>query len=75
MSRVEMDRVMNSRFQFEATEDMQSLLGTVTDDVLHDQVGNPLGPWNGKEEMVHFYEALSDDTEAGRRYSALSRIR
>ena len=42
MSRADMDGVMNNHFQFEAAEDMRSLLGTVTDDVLHDQVGNPL---------------------------------
>jgi len=58
-----MDGVMNNHFQFEATEDMHSLLGTVTDDVLHDQVGNPLGPRHGKAEMVQFYEALFEDTE------------
>jgi uncharacterized protein len=63
MSRADMDGVMNNHFQFEATEDMQSLLGTVTDDVLHDQVGNPLGPRHGKAEMVQFYEALFADTE------------
>lgn len=63
MTRAEMDQVMNSHFQFEATEDMHSLLGTVTDDILHDQVGNPLGPRNGKSEMTQFYEALFADTE------------
>lgn len=63
MSRADMDGVMNSHFQFEATEDMQSLLRTVTDDVLHDQVGNPVGPRHGKAEMVQFYEALFADTE------------
>ena len=63
MSREAMDRVMDDHFRYEATEDMEALLGTVTDDVLHDQVGNPFGPRHGKTEMAHFYEALFADTE------------
>lgn len=58
-----MGDVMNRHFEFEATEDMQSLLGTVTDDIVHDQVGNPLGARHGKAEMALFYEALFADTE------------
>jgi uncharacterized protein len=58
-----MDQVMDDHFRFEATEDMESLLGTVTDDVLHDQVGNPMGPRRGKAQMVGFYEVLFSDTE------------
>jgi uncharacterized protein len=44
MSREAMDKVMDDHFRFEVTEDIGALLGTVTDDVLHDQVGNPFGP-------------------------------
>ena len=58
-----MDRVMDDHFKYEATEDMQALLGTVTDDVLHDQVGNPMGARRGKAEMTGFYEVLFADTE------------
>jgi hypothetical protein len=58
-----MDHVMNSHFQFEASENMQALLGTVSDEILHDQVGNPLGPRRGKAQMREFYEALFADTE------------
>lgn len=47
-TRAAMDRVMDGHFKFEAAEDVESRLGTVTDDVLHDQVGNPMGPREGK---------------------------
>ena len=57
------DQVMDDHFRFEATEDMQALLGTVTEDILHDQVGNPMGARHGKQEMVGFYEVLFADTE------------
>ena len=62
-TRATMDQVMDDHFKFEAAEDMASLLGTVTDDVLHDQVGNPMGLRRGKDEMIGFYEVLFADTE------------
>jgi uncharacterized protein len=58
-----MDKVMDDHFRFEADEDIESLLGTVTDDILHDQVGNPLGPRRGKAQMAGFYKVLFADTE------------
>lgn len=63
MTRADMDVVMNNHFQHEAAEDMEALLGTVAENVLHDQVGSPLGARHGKAEMVQFYEGLFADTE------------
>ena len=63
MSHAAMDQVMDDHFRFEASENMEALLRTVTDDILHDQVGNPMNARHGKEEMVAFYEVLFADTE------------
>ena len=47
----------------EAFDEMEGLAAQGVDDVLHDQVGNPLGSQHGKAEMVQFYEALFADIE------------
>ena len=40
----QMDRTMDEHFAFEARDDIDGVLATLTDDVEHDIVGWPFGP-------------------------------
>lgn len=54
------DRMIDDHFRFEATDDVDGVLGTLADDVEHDVVGSP-GPCRGRGEARRFYEALFAD--------------
>ena len=47
----------------EAGDDVEGVLGTLTDDVDHDVVGSPAGPLRGKDQARGFYEHLFADLE------------
>lgn len=63
MDQQEMDQVVEEHFRFEATNDLEGVLGTLTADVVHDVVGFPDGPCRGREAVRPFYEALYRDLE------------
>jgi hypothetical protein len=56
MSREDMDRVIMQHLEFEAKDDVEGVLSTLTDDVIHDVVGLPWGPLNGLEGARKNYE-------------------
>jgi hypothetical protein len=56
-----MDRVVNEHFMYEATDDVEGVLATLTDDVEHHVVGSPWGPLTGKDAARPFYEQLFAD--------------
>lgn len=58
MTRDEMDRLIEQHFGYEADDDVDGVMSTVTDDVVHDVVGFPGGPQRGKEAVRAFYEML-----------------
>src|SRR5512135_1489238 len=58
MSRESMDKVVSDHFMFEATDDIEGVLRTFTDDAQHEVVGGPDGPLRGKRELRRFYERL-----------------
>ena len=58
MNRDEMDRLIEAHFADEAADDVEGVLSTLTDDVVHDVVGNPDGPQHGKEAVRAFYTRL-----------------
>ncbi len=60
MSRIEMDRKIDEHFRFEAEDNVEGVLATLSNDVIHDIVGSPTGP-TGKEGARPFYEALFAD--------------
>lgn len=66
ISRAAMDRTINEHFGFEARDDVNGVLATLTPDVEHDIVGWPAGPAHGREGARHFYEALFADLADGR---------
>lgn len=61
----EMDRKIDEHFDFEARDDVEGVLSTLTPDVQHDVVGWPNGPAHGRENARPFYEALFADLADG----------
>ena len=58
MSRENMDKVVNDHFMYEATDDIEGVLRTFTDDAEHEVIGGPDGPLRGKAALRRFYERL-----------------
>lgn len=57
----EMDRVINEHFGFEARDDVDGVLSTLTEDVEHDVVGSPGSQIRGRETARGYYQALFRD--------------
>ena len=58
MDRAAMDRIVNEHFGYEAADDVEGVLATLTDDVRHHVVGAPTGELTGKDAVRPFYEQL-----------------
>ena len=61
----QMDSKLDEHFGFEAADDVEGVLATLTDSVEHDIVGWPAGPSHGREGARGFYEALFADLADG----------
>ena len=61
-----MDAVLDAHYAFEAADDVDGVLGTLTDDVVHDVVGFPSGPNHGKRAARAFYQHLFGDVSGER---------
>jgi ketosteroid isomerase-like protein len=66
MDPTEMDAVLDAHYKFEAEDDVEGVLSTLTDDVVHDVVGFPGGPNRGKRAARAFYEHLFGDIKGER---------
>ncbi len=66
LSRAEMDRKIDEHFSYEATDNVEGVLGTLTADVEHDIVGAPTGPTHGRDNARGFYEHLFADLADGK---------
>ena len=62
----QMDAKLDEHFRFEAADDVEGVLATLTDNVEHDIVGWPSGPVRGREEVRPFYETLFADLSDGK---------
>jgi ketosteroid isomerase-like protein len=60
-----MDAQLDEHFGYEARDDVEGVLATLTDDVVHDIVGWPSGPSLGPREARAFYESLFADLADG----------
>lgn len=58
MTRDSMDKIVNDHFMYEATADLEGVLGTYVDDPEHEVVGGPDGPLRGKPAIRGFYQRL-----------------
>lgn len=66
LSREDMDRKIDEHFAFEAADNVDGVLATLTPDVEHDIVGWPTGPTHGPEGARPFYETLFADLADGK---------
>ena len=66
LTRTEMDRKIDEHFSFEAKDDVEGVLATLSPDVEHDIVGSPSGPTRGRDSARPFYEALFSDLAESR---------
>ncbi len=66
MTRAAMDRKIDEHFGFEARDDVEGVLATLSSDVEHDIVGWPGGPSHGREGARPFYETLFADLSDGK---------
>ena len=65
MTRDEMDHKIDEHFQFEAEDNVEGVLATLTPDADNDIVGWPTGPTRGREGARPFYETLFADLSDG----------
>ena len=61
----QMDAKLDEHFGFEAADNVDGVLATLTDDVVHDIVGWPTGPVRGHADVRPFYESLFADLAHG----------
>lgn len=66
LSREQMNIKMDEHFGFEAADDVDGVLATLTEDAEHDIVGWPTGPTRGREAPRGFYETLFSDLSDGK---------
>jgi ketosteroid isomerase-like protein len=66
ISREIMDKVVNDHFMYEATDDIEGVVGTLADDAEHEVIGGPNGPLRGKSAIRRFYERLFPDLKGER---------
>ena len=66
LTREMMDAKLDEHFKYEARDDVEGVLATLTDDVEHDIVGWPRGPSLGPAEARAFYERLVADLADGK---------
>jgi steroid delta-isomerase-like uncharacterized protein len=55
------DRMIERHFRFEAEDDVDGVLATMTEDVEHEVVGAPSGPLHGQAAARGFYQRLFAD--------------
>jgi hypothetical protein len=66
LTREQMDRKIDEHFNFEATDDVDGVLATLSHDAEHDIVGWPTGPTHGRNAARSFYETLFVDLADGK---------
>lgn len=69
LTRTQMDQKLDEHFAYEAGDDVEGVLATLTPDVEHDIVGFPTGPTRGPEAARGFYEHLFADLSDGQAQS------
>jgi predicted ester cyclase len=65
LTREQMDRKMDEHFAYEANDNIEGVLATLTETAEHDIVGWPTGPTVGRDAARGFYEALFADLSDG----------
>src|SRR5687767_15082496 len=63
MTREQMDQVVNDHFEYEATDDVEGVLNTLTEDAEHEVVPSPVGVLNDRSKQRAYYESLFRDLD------------
>jgi ketosteroid isomerase-like protein len=58
MTREQMDEIVNDHFRFEATDDVDGVMGTLTGDAEHEVIPSPVGALDDRAKMRAYYEML-----------------
>ncbi len=66
LTRAQMDAKLDEHFGFEAADNVEGVLATLTPDVVHDIVGWPPGPARNHDDIRNFYETLFADLADGK---------
>ncbi len=66
LSPAQMDQKLDEHFAFEAADNVEGVLATLSDHVEHDIVGSPTGPTHGREGARDFYVSLFADLADGK---------
>jgi ketosteroid isomerase-like protein len=61
MTREQMDAIINAHFMFEATDDIEGVIGSLAAEVRHEVVPSPMGAQTDKAHIRTFYEMLFAD--------------
>ena len=62
----QLDKIVSEHFMYEATDNIDGVLGTFAADAEHEIVGGPDGPLRGKAALRRFYERLFSDLKGER---------
>ncbi|NKE48616.1 nuclear transport factor 2 family protein [Roseomonas frigidaquae] len=73
LSREQIDRIIDEHFGFEATDNVDGVLGSLADDAEHEIIPSPLGRLNDRASIRRFYEQLFRDLK-GESVSPLRRL-
>ena len=60
MTREQMDDLVAEHFRFEATDDVEGVLGTLADGAVHEVLPSPVGAIDDRDRQRAYYEMLFD---------------
>jgi hypothetical protein len=66
LTRAEMDAKIDEHFGFEAADDIEGVVATLTADAEHDIVGSPTGITHGRDAARGFYQGLFGELSDGK---------
>jgi ketosteroid isomerase-like protein len=58
MTAEQMDTIVNDHFMYEATDDIDGVMGSLTDDAEHEVIPSPMGPLHERAQIRAYYEML-----------------
>jgi ketosteroid isomerase-like protein len=61
MTPEQMDALVNEHFNFEATDDIDGVMGTLSEDAEHEVIPSPVGALTEPAKMRSYYEMLFND--------------
>ena len=73
LPQLEIDRLIEEHYAYEAADDVEGVLASLAADVEHDIVPSPFGPTRDKAQIRAFYEGLFANVE-GRGITPLRRL-